>query len=173
MSDEFNKGYFSTGPQHTYEAQQGQWARREDERRAREAAERAERERQERANEQWLRAASATWQPGAALPHTGSRAAHAPGSKAPPTLAACVKGWALLGMVLAGGYAWLVIGMPAGPALLGWVGQGALWGAVAGAVAYAALVILGVVFKALAVLLRFAAIAAMLVGALYLITQMG
>ena len=41
MSDEFNKGYFSTGPQHTYEAQQGQWARREDERRAREAAERA------------------------------------------------------------------------------------------------------------------------------------
>ena len=76
-------------------------------------------------------------------------------------------------MVLAGGYAWLVVGMPAGPALLGWVGQGALFGAVAGAVAYAALVVLGVVFKALAVLLRFAAIAAVIVGALYLLTQSG
>lgn len=173
MSDEFNKGYFSTGPQHTYEAQQGQWARLEDERRAREAAERAERERQERSNEQWLRAASATWQPGAALPPTASNGAQVPSGASPPTLAGCVKGWALLGMVLAGGYAWLVVGMPAGPALLGWVGQGALFGAVAGAVAYAALVVLGVVFKALAVLLRFAAIAAVIVGALYLLTQSG
>lgn len=173
MSDEFNKGYFSTGPQRSYEAQQGQWKRLEDERREREAAARAERERQERSNERLLRAASAPRQPGASLPRIGSNGARAPVGSSPPTLAGCVKGWAMLGMALAGGYAWLVVGMPAGPALPGWVGQGALFGAVAGAAAYAALVVLGVVFKALAAMLRYAAIAAVLVGALYLITQIG
>jgi hypothetical protein len=40
-------------------------------------------------------------------------------------------------------------------------------------VACAALVVLGVVFRALAVLLRFAAIAVVIVGALHLITQSG
>lgn len=173
MSDEFNKGYFSTGPQRSYEAQQGQWKRLEDERREREAAARTERERQERSNEQLLRAASAPRQPGASLPLIGSNGARARAGGPPSTFLGFVKGWALLGMALAGGYAWWVLGMPVGPSLLGWVGQGALFGAVAGAAAYAVLVVLGVVFKALAVLLRFAAIAAMLVGALYLITQMG
>jgi hypothetical protein len=112
-----------------------------------------------------------TAQPGTIQPRIGSDGAGTPPASSPPSLAGCVKGWALLGMVLAGGYAWLVVGMPAGPVLLGWVGQGALFGAVAGAAAYAALVVLGVVFKALAVLVRFAAIAAVIVGALYLITQ--
>lgn len=171
MSDEFNKGYFSTGPQRSYEAQQGQWKRLEDERREREGSARAERERQERSNDQWLRAAYG--QPGASLPRIGSNGARARAGGSPSTFLGFVKGWALLGMVLAGAYAWWVVGMPAGPTLLGWIGQGALWGAVAGAAAYGALALLGVVFKALAVLLRFAAIAALFLGVLYLITQSG
>ena len=45
-SDEWNKGYFSCGPQHSYDAQQGAWARQQDE--AREARAREERAQAER-----------------------------------------------------------------------------------------------------------------------------
>jgi hypothetical protein len=36
-SDEFNKGYFSAGPQHSHDARMGQFARMEEERRSRES----------------------------------------------------------------------------------------------------------------------------------------
>ena len=57
MSDEWNKGYFSTGPQHSHEARQGQFARQQEQQREREAAARAAREREQRFQDQMIREA--------------------------------------------------------------------------------------------------------------------
>jgi hypothetical protein len=55
MSDEWNKGYFSTGPQHSHDARLGQFARQQEQQRERDAAARAARERDQRSQDQMIR----------------------------------------------------------------------------------------------------------------------
>jgi hypothetical protein len=55
MNDEWNRGYFSTGPQRSHEARQGQFARQQELRQERDAAARAARERDQRMQDQMIR----------------------------------------------------------------------------------------------------------------------
>jgi hypothetical protein len=57
MNDEWNKGYFSTGPQRSDDARQGQFARQLEQQRERGAASQAARERDQRFQDQMIREA--------------------------------------------------------------------------------------------------------------------
>ncbi|CAI10655.1 hypothetical protein p2A261 (plasmid) [Aromatoleum aromaticum EbN1] len=168
MSDEFNKGYFSTGAQHTYEAKMGRWARLEEERRAEEAARRqSEREGQEHLEKQLKYAASLT-RPAPGSASYGPSAVAAAGSGGAPSLAGCVKGCAVLGALLMVAYAVFGLNIVADSVLFAWGVKGALWGAAGGVAVYVALVVLGLAMKVLGVLIKFAFYAALVVGLLYL-----
>lgn len=155
MNDEYNKGYNSAGPQRSYDAQQGQFDRREKERQAREASERAAREQRQRDQDRRIKEAN----------QTGT--VHGPGGTRSPrptapalTWQSSVRDFAGLGALLFTVYSAFTQSQVTGELLFAWAIQGALAGGVAGIVIYAAVLalrlgaaILGFVIKVSAALL--------------------
>lgn len=167
MSDEYNKGYFSTGPQRSYQAQQGQADRRERDRQAQESMDRAAREQQARDQEQRVRTAGRDQTPTAQTTLDGHRTgSHGSGLA---TLQGCAKGFALAGAVLFVLYAAFARNVAGWVPLAWWALQGAFAGALAGLVAYAAIVVLRIAVVVLAVVIKIAFFAALAIGGLYLL----
>lgn len=168
MSDEFDKGYFSYGPQATEEARRGQWARQEDERR----------EREQRQREQSRREHDEAWQrhhrelTTASQGHLDARQwapSSSGGSAEPATLSGCIKGVAVTGAVFLSLYAFGT-GV-AGWHLAVWAAVGAAAGAVAGVAVYAAIIILRIAVSVVAFLLKMAFWLAIVGGGLYLLAR--
>lgn len=170
MSDEFNKGYFSYGSQRSEEAQRGRWARQEEERRERERA----------AREQSRRELDAAWERSCQQAAGGARGACTPSGTTsssssgapsePATLGGCVKGLAVAGAVL---FVLAALGRDISglQALSVWAFQGAALGAVAGAVVYAAIVVLRVALVVVAFVLKVVLWLAVVGGGLYLLAR--
>ena len=166
-SDEWNKGYFSCGPQHSYDAQQGAWARQQDE--AREARAREERAQAERDRDMLASMRQAFTVP---APGWQQYSAYPPSSAAPATFAGTVKGMALLGGLLALAYAYFVLQLAAAAALGQWAIAGVAAGAAAGVALYAVIVVCRALFAVLVVVLRVVLWVGLVAGALYLLANM-
>ena len=168
MSNEWNKGYFSSGPQQSHQAQEGQWARERDDR-AKEAAAQAARAQEQQHNDAMLRHAHAL---NTSTSSGGYSSASYGGSASPATLLGCMKGVATAGAIVMLAYAAFGLGVAGWSALAVWGLQGALGGAVAGVVLYAAIAILRVAFAVLAIVLKVALWAALAVAAFYVFANM-
>ena len=168
MSNEWNKGYFSSGPQQSHQAQEGQWARERDDR-AKEAAQAARVQEQQRHNDAMLRHAHAL---NTSTSSGGNSSASYSGSASPATLLGCIKGVATVGAIVMLAYAAFELGVAGWSALAVWGVQGALGGAVAGVVLYAGIAILRVAFSVLAIVLKVALWVALAFAALYVIANM-
>lgn len=166
-SDEWNKGYFSYGPHHSYDAQQGAWARQQDE--AREA-----RAREERARAGQQRETLAAMQQGFATTTAtyGPRPSYPASPAAPATFFGTVKGMATLGCLLGLAYAYFILQFASISALGQWAVAGLAAGAAAGVALYAVILVCRVLFAVLVVVLRVALWVGLAVGALYLLANM-
>ncbi len=168
MSDEFNKGYFTTGPHHSYEAQQGAAQRQRDQQRDRDAQD-AQRRQQDEIFERSMLATASAQTPGWSPNSTRSSGSGTP--SAPATLLGCVQGCAWLGAVALLAYAFFGLNIQAWMRLAAWAVAGAAGGAAAGVLLYAAIVVLRIVVAVLAVLLNIAFWLALAGGAIYLLSH--
>lgn len=175
MNDEFNKGYLSPwgGPKSTYEEQRGaDQAIRDRERERQQEIDRAEQRRREHE-----RSMETAWK-ASEYPTTGSTGTRSTtlGSRTgttsgPITIQSAMGGCALLGAIGGALYAG-TSGTTAGwPSMVGGGLAGALMGTLAGVLLYAVVVVLRVAFEILAWVLRIAVIGGLLLGALYLVSQ--
>jgi hypothetical protein len=165
MSDEYNKGWNSVGPQRTYEAQQGQFDRRQRDHHAREAAESAAADAQRRFHVQLASVLK---------PHSvaSSTAPAHPVGGGPATLAGCVKAMAVLGTLAVLAYAAFVLRVTGWTPLAVWGVQGALAGAASGVALYAVIVLLRIAVAVVATVLKVAFYAALVLGALYTLSRL-
>jgi hypothetical protein len=167
-SDEWNKGYFSYGPHHSHDARQGAWAREQE--RVREAQAREERARAARDRE-----VLASMRQGFTLPAPGWQqyTAYPASSAEPATFGGTVRSMAMLGCVLGLAYAYFVLQLAAVAALGRWAIAGVAAGAAAGVALYAVILVCRALFAVLVIVLRVALWAGLVIGALYLLANMG
>lgn len=169
MSDEYNKGYYSAGPQRSYEAQQGQADRRDAERQARQAAEQAARVQRLQDQDRMIKASKAGQT--IAEGHTTGPTITTPA--APLTLLSSVQGFAIAGAVIFFAYAAFSLNMTSWGVLAKWGLQGAIAGAVAGVGIYVAVVVLRVAAVILGYFLKVAFFLGLAYVALQVLQGMG
>jgi hypothetical protein len=170
---EFSKGYFSTGSQGSFDAEQGRQARLRDDR--------AEAQRQEHARSVkesdafYARAArdnqalvKGLLPPKSEYRGTDATSAH---SGTPATFTGTVKGMALVGGLAGLAYAYFALQLTHWASFGLWAIKGTLVGAAAGVALYLSIVVLRVVFAIVAVIVKIALWAGLIFGGLYLVTR--
>lgn len=132
-----------------------------------EAARRGKADREAEA-ERFRRMAS---QPAVTPTATSRSPRHTSGAAAPATFVGTVKACSVLGAFLGIGYAFLMLQAESFGASVAWAAKGLIWGMIAGVAMYGAIVIARSAIAVLAVAVKLAFWAAVILGALYFISR--